>query len=101
MALYHRILRRPGVKKREFMTEIAHFPGKNRNGREETEVRALTFCMCPVERKKVLCKNHLEFPDLQGASPRRWGAPVAIVPYYLVKKAESVSSGNTEISHAP
>jgi len=34
--------------------------------------------------------------------PRRWGAPVAIVLYYLFKKnAGSFRTGNIEASHAP
>jgi hypothetical protein len=30
--------------------------------------------------------NHEKLPDAPGASPRRRGAPVAIVMYYLLKK---------------
>ena len=37
----------------------------------------------------LLCRNHLKLLDAPGASPRRWGAPVAIVLYYLFKNAES------------
>jgi hypothetical protein len=39
----------------------------------------------------LLCRNHLKLLDALGASPRRWGAPVAIVLYYLFKKMREVS----------
>jgi len=38
-----------------------------------------------------LCRNHLKLLDAPRASPRRWGAPVAIVLYYLFKKMREVS----------
>ena len=34
----------------------------------------------------LLCRNHLKLLDALWALPRRWGAPVAIVLYYLFKK---------------
>ena len=34
----------------------------------------------------MLCRKHSKLLDAPGATPRRWGAPVAIVLYYLLKK---------------
>ena len=44
----------------------------------------------PINYKILLCRNHLKLIDAPGASPRRWGAPLAIVQYYLFKNAGSL-----------